>query len=108
MLHELVKLHTEDHITKDHFPFVATDPLLFLPIKYNAETGDDISNYNTLQTVIGHKVSCTLSKEKYEELKPCFLYQSKEIIEKMLSNTTQYNKNILAGLYIYQTMKSPF
>ena len=49
-----------------------------------------------------------LSEARYNRLKPCFLYASKQKIEKTLENTTQYGKSILSGHTIRNTIKSPF
>ena len=52
--------------------------------------------------------SRTISKKRYDQLKPLFGYINKESIEKTLSSTTQYGKNLLSGPSIRNTFKSPF
>ena len=49
-----------------------------------------------------------LSDNKYKELRPCFLYNSKEVIERTLEATTQYGRSILSGPLMRNTYRSPF
>ena len=49
-----------------------------------------------------------LSDNKYEQLRPCFLYNSKEVIERTLEATTQYGRSILSGPLMRNTHRSPF
>ena len=49
-----------------------------------------------------------LSENKCKQLRPCFLYNSKEVIERTLEATTQCGRSILSGPLMRNTCRSPF
>ena len=49
-----------------------------------------------------------LSDKKCDQLKPCFLHESKGVIKKTLENTTQFGKSVLSGPNVRNSIESPF
>ena len=49
-----------------------------------------------------------VTQARYDALRPSFLYQSKETLEKTLSSTTQYATTSISGPIIRNKYKSPF
>ncbi len=108
MIHELRNLHVEDTITEDRVPFVVDDPYLFPKEDKEEEEYDPNLDPKGFRTIHVNRAERTLTQERYERIKPCFLYQSKEVVEATLNSTTQYYRNVLSGPHIYNTIKSPF
>ena len=108
LLLELKDLHAEDTITDDMIPDIISDPDVFPDIRDEVTATPDGDPIPSIRPIQVNRAERTLSQERYELLKPCFLYRSKQTIEKTLSITTQYYKSILAGPHIYHTTKARF
>ena len=67
---------------------------------------NDLIDSSLLLTIA--KSERKLSQGKYNQLKPCFLFSSKDVVEKTLDATAQFGKTILAGPNLRNTIKSPF
>ncbi len=94
-LSELKDLNAQDHICDTDLPFVQPDPLLYDDQEWykRNETRIQVSANESECTSVDppgrlsysvFKSNRTLSDAKYEQIKPCFLYQSKSVIEKTL------------------------
>jgi hypothetical protein len=98
-------LHKEDMFTEEDAVHLSSDL-----IPYN-ELDDDLSHDNFILGIYNAVMGKTILKitmKKYEEIRPYFLYMSKDAIEKTLGCTTQYYRTYVSGPLVRKTFRSPF
>jgi len=108
---ELSNLNAQDHLTENEIALVYSDPSIFdeplLPDD-TEDLSDDEFVPSLRQKIHVARAERTISQDRYKDIKPCFLYRPKDIVEKTLSATTQYAKSIISGPGMKQTLKSPY
>ena len=97
--------HKETILLKDLLLFNDDDDIDYEIIEYN---DDYLVQFDDNRSLVIAKGERKLSDSKYVQLKPCFLFKPKEIIERTLEATTQFGRSILSGPIIRYKMRSPF